>query len=177
MYGGVQARIDRLGLAPLVAEIEEIITAFELRVKEAVDANGAAAVRKLIDQRFHDAGGWKKTQTGGVDWIKCKVVNGTQVCVGVEVQLSARSDLLVMDICHLRDAISVDAKIDIGVIVVADDTLADFLTDRIPRFTDAIRHVRAARAEDFPLLILGIRHDGPGEPLAKQKKKKMLDED
>ena len=50
--------------------------------------------------------------------------------------------------------------------------LPDFLTDRIPRFSDAVRHVRAARAEDFPLLLLGVRHDGPGEPLAKQKKNK-----
>src|SRR5438477_21248 len=160
-YGGVAARIDRLGLAPLISEIEQIITGFELRVKEAVDANGAAAVRKMIDERFATAGGWKMTKSGGVDWTKCKIVNGTQVCVGVEVQFSARSDLLVMDICHLRDAISIDALIDVGIIVVPDDTLADFLTDRIPRFSDAVRHVRAARAEDFPLLLLGLRHNGP----------------
>lgn len=169
-YGGVQARVDRLGLGPLLTEIEDLITGFDLRVKEVKDANGAAAVRKLIDQRFAAIGGWTMTKSGGVDWTKCKVVNGTSVCVGVEVQLSARSDLLVMDICHLRDAISIGATIDIGIIVVPDDTLADYLTDRIPRFSDAVRHVRAARAEDFPLLILGIRHDGPGEALLKQKK-------
>lgn len=99
-------------------------------------------------------------------------VNGTRVCVGVEVQFSARSDLLVMDICHLRDAISIHAMIDVGVIVVPDDTLADYLTDRIPRFSDAVRHVRAARAEDFPLLLFGLRHDGPGEALAKQTKRR-----
>ena len=171
-YGAARARIERLGLAPLIAEIEQIITAFDLRVKEAIDANGAAAVRKMIDERFSKVADWKMTKSGGVDWSKCHVVNGTRVCVGVEVQFSARSDLLVMDICHLRDAISIHAMIDVGVIVVPDDTLADFLTDRIPRFSDAVRHVRAARAEDFPLLLLGVRHDGPWEPLAKQKKSK-----
>jgi len=168
-YNGVLARIERLGLAPLVAQLKEILTAFELRVKEEKDANGGAAVRKLIDQRFEDAGGWKITKSGDVDWIKCHVVNGTSVCIGVEIQFSARSDLLVMDICHLRDALT-DGVIDVGILVVPDDTLARYLTDRGPRFSDAVRHVRAARAEDFPLLLLGLHHDGPGEPLAKQFK-------
>src|SRR5919108_386320 len=104
-YGAANSRIERLGLRPLIDEIEKIVTGFDLRVKEAVDA------------------------------------------------------------------ISIHAMIDVGVIVVPDDTLADYLTDRIPRFSDAVRHVRAARAEDFPLLILGVRHDGPGDPLPKQKKK------
>ena len=94
----------------------------------------------------------------------------------IEIQMSARSDLLVMDICHLRDALT-DGVIDVGILVVPDDTLARFLTDRGPRFSDAVRHVRAARAEDFPLLLLGLHHDGPGEPLAKQKKKKMIVEE
>lgn len=177
LYGGFQARVERLGLAPLIAEVEQLVTGFDLRVKEAVDANGAAVVRKMIDERFAAIGGWKMTKSGGVDWTKCKVVNGTQVCAGVEVQFSARSDLLVMDICHLRDAISIDARIDVGIIVVPDDRLADYLTDRIPRFSDAVRHVRAARAEDFPLLVLGLRHDAPGEPLPKQKKKKLATEE
>lgn len=168
-YNGVLARIERLGLAPLIAELEEVLTGFELRVKEEKDANGGAAVRKLIDQRFDDAGGWTITKAGDVDWVKCHTVNGTKVCLGVEIQMSARSDLLVMDICHLRDALT-DGVIDVGILVVPDDTLARFLTDRGPRFSDAVRHVRAARAEDFPLLLLGLHHDGPGEPLAKQFK-------
>jgi hypothetical protein len=168
-YNGVLARVERLGLAPLLAELEEVLTGFSLLVKEEKDANGGAAVRKLIDQRFTDVGGWTITKAGDVDWVKCHSVNGTRVCLGVEIQMSARSDLLVMDICHLRDALT-DGVIDVGVLVVPDDTLARYLTDRGPRFSDAIRHVRAARAEDFPLLILGIHHDAPGEPLAKQFK-------
>lgn len=175
-YNGVLARIERLGLAPLIAELEEVLTGFPLLVKEEKDANGGAAVRKLIDKRFEDAGGWTITKSGDVDWVKCHTVNGTKVCVGVEIQMSARSDLLVMDICHLRDALT-DGVIDIGILVVPDDTLARFLTDRGPRFSDATRHVRAARAEDFPLLLLGLHHDGAGDALAKQKKKKMIAEE
>lgn len=171
-YNGVLARIERLGLAPLLAELEQILTGFELRVKEEKDANGGAAVRKMIDARFASASGWTITKAGDVDWVKCHSINGTKVCVGVEIQMSARSDLLVMDICHLRDALT-EGIIDVGVLVVPDDTLGRYLTDRGPRYSDAVRHVRAARAEDFPLLLLGLHHDGPGEPLAKQLKKKM----
>jgi hypothetical protein len=168
-YASALIRIDRLGLSPLLAELTEILTAFELRVREAKDANGGAAVRKILDERFVQAGGWQIQKSGAVDWTKCHAVNGTRVCVGVEIQVSARSDLLVMDICHLRDAIT-EGHIDIGVLVVPDDELGHYLTDRAPKFSDAVRHVRAARAEDFPLLLLGLRHDGPGEPLAKQSK-------
>lgn len=168
-YNGVLARVERLGLHDLLAELERILTDFDLRVKEEKDANGGAALRKIIDARFESATGWKITKTGDVDWVKCVSANGTRVCMGVEIQFSARSDLLVMDICHLRDALT-EGVIDVGILVVPDDTLAKFLTDRGPRFSDAVRHVRAARAEDFPLLLLGIRHDGPGDALAKQFK-------
>jgi hypothetical protein len=168
-YNGVMARIERLGLAPLLAELEQVLTGFELRVKEENDANGGAALRKIIDRRFEEAGDWTVTKSGNVDWVKCHSVNGTRVCLGVEIQMSARSDLLVMDICHLRDALT-DGVIDVGILVVPDDALARYLTDRGPRFSDAVRHVRAARAEDFPLLLLGLHHDGPGDALAKQFK-------
>ena len=83
--------------------------------------------------------------------------------------MSRPADLLVAKVCLLRDALT-DGHIDIGVLVVPDGELGHYLTDRGPKFSDAVRHVRAARAEDVPLLILGLRHDGLGEPLAKQFK-------
>lgn len=175
-YGGVLARIARLGLGPLISELEQILTGFELLLEEKQHANGAAAIRAIIDEQFKTASGWTPTKSGGADWVKCHSVNGTRVCMGVEVQFSARSDLLVMDICHLRDAISLDARIDVGVIVVPDDELAPFLPSRAPRFADAVRHVRAARAEDFPLLILALKHDGAGPALAKVKRKVPVEE-
>ena len=87
-YHGAVERIRRLGLSDLVYEVRQIITGFELRVKEVKDANGGAAVRKLIDAQFSSA----------ADWTKCAHINGAHVCVGVEVQFSARSDLLVIDV-------------------------------------------------------------------------------
>jgi hypothetical protein len=105
-----------------------------------------------------------------MDWIKCKVVNGTKVCIGVEVQVSARSDLLVMDMIHLNAAFR-DGRIDVGVVIVPSDKLSKYLTDRAPCMSDARKHARAARLEDSSLVLVGIEHDGPGPPLAKQPKK------
>jgi len=169
-YNGAIERIDRLGLPKLVDELRKIITGFELRVQEERDANGGAAVRKMLDARFAEAGGWTKNQTGGIDWQKCLVVNGTRVCMGVEVQFSARSDLLVMDIIHLRKGIT-KGEIDVGILVVPTDRLSVFLTDRGPAISDAKKHVSEARAEDLPLLLMAVEHDGPGPALAKQEKK------
>ena len=66
------------------------MTGFQLLVEERRDANGGAFVRKLLDDRFDQTGGWSKKVTGDVDWTKCQIVNGTRVCVGVELQISGR---------------------------------------------------------------------------------------
>jgi hypothetical protein len=170
-YNGAEERVKRLGLEPLLNEVRLVVTAFALRVKEERDANGGAAVRKLIDARFEGAKGWLKKQTGDVDWTKCQIVNGTGVCIGVEVQFSARSDLIVIDLIHLRKAV-VNGHIDVGVLVVPSDRLAVFMTDRGPKMADAKRHVLESKSEDLPLILIAIEHDGPGPPLAKQFKKR-----
>jgi hypothetical protein len=167
-YNGAIERTERLGLGPLWDELEAIITSFRLLVKEERDANGGAAVGDLIDLAFSQAGGWKKEQTGGVDWTKCKIANGTRVCIGVEIQFSGRSDLLIVDVAHLREGITSGA-IDIGVMVVPSNHLSKFLTDRGPKFSDALRAVERARAEDLPLVILALEHDGSGPALPKRR--------
>ncbi|HTW67018.1 MAG TPA: hypothetical protein VME17_20505 [Bryobacteraceae bacterium] len=138
-------------------------------LQEKKDSNGGAAVRRLIDEQFERLGGWTKKVSGDMDWIKCKVVNGTSVCIGVEVQVSARSDLLVMDMIHLNAAFR-EGRIDVGLVIVPSDRLSKFLTDRAPCMSDAKKHARAARLEDSSLVLFGIEHDGPGAPLAKQPK-------
>jgi len=97
-YDGATQKVARLGLGPLLNEVREIIQGFELRVAEQRDANGGAAVRRMIDQQFDKAKGWTFKKTGDVDWTKCHVVNGTSLCIAVEIQFSARSDLLVVDL-------------------------------------------------------------------------------
>jgi hypothetical protein len=166
-YDGAEERLQRLGLQSLWNELEAILR-FKLLIEERRDANGGAAVRDMIDTAFIEAGGWKNLQTGGVDWTKCKTVNGTRVCLGVEIQFSGRSDLLIVDVAHLRDAITV-GSIDVGVMVVPSDRLGKFLTDRGPSFSDATRAIERARAQDLPLVVVALEHDGPGPALAKRR--------
>jgi hypothetical protein len=163
-YGGVQEKISRLGLDTLVAEVRSIIAGFTLLVEERKDANGAASLRKLIDARFKEAGGWNRKVSGSADWTKSKVVDGTRLRIEVEVQVSARSDLLIRDVIHLRDSLE-HGHIDVGIIVVPSDKLGPYLTDRTPRMRDAVRTVKEARAENLPLLLMAIEHDGPGPAL------------
>lgn len=169
-FDGTNEKLDRLGLRPIWNELEEILTGFTLQVLEEVDSNGGAAVRELIDPRFASHSGWHKITSGGIDWTKCHQANGTKVCLGVEIQFSARSDLLIVDVHHLRDEI-ITGSIDVGVVVVPSDDLARFLTDRVARYSDAIKAVERARATDLPLGVLALHHDGPGPALAKRKKK------
>lgn len=169
-YDGFHEKTKRLGLTAILEETRQILSRFDLRVLEKKDSNGGAALRELIDARFKSVSGWKNKQTGDVDWTKCHRTNGTEVCLGVEVQMSARSDMLVMDVYHLRDAMAV-GRIDVGVLAVPSDALGSFLTDRAPCLSDAKRHVDGARATDLPLLLIGLTHDGPGEALAKRYKR------
>jgi len=169
-YNGVEAKIARLGLGALQEEIRSIITGFALLVEEQVDANGGAALRKMLDGRFSSVNGWQKGSSGTADWTKSKIINGTRLRIEVEIQVSARSDLLIRDVIHLRDSLE-QGHIDVGVIVVPSDKLGGFLTDRAPKFKDALRTVQEARAEHLPLLILAIEHDGSGPRLPKQAKR------
>ncbi len=169
-YDGARERIERLGLTALLDEIRSALEGFRLLIKEQKDSNGGAAVRKLIDEQFDRIGGWTKKISGDMDWIKCKAVNGTRVCIGVEVQVSARSDLLVMDMIHLNAAFR-EGRIDVGLVIVPSDKLSKYLTDRAPCMSDAKKHAKAARLEDSSLILFAIEHDGTGPALAKQPKK------
>jgi len=174
-YGGFYERTKRLGLDGLLNEVRQALSGFDLRVLEQRDSNGGAALRVLIDEQFRKATGWTKVQSGDIDWTKCHRANGIQVCLGVEIQVSARSDMLVVDIIHIRKAL-VEGKIDAGVLAVPSDRLGVFLVDRGPRMSDAKKHVDFAKATDLPLLLIGLTHDGPGPALPKRQRRSVDDD-
>lgn len=169
LVNGFKEKTERLGLTPLINEVKTIITDFNLLIKEEKDTNGAKVIREIIDERFERRGEWIKKQTGDVDWTKCKIINGTRVCVGVEIQLSARSDLVTRDFIHLRNAM-IAGSIDVGIIVVPSDRMSVYLTDRVANFSTTIKYVHELRVEDLPFLIIAIEHDGPGTALIKHEK-------
>lgn len=162
----------RLGLSHLFLELQQIIFETDIRLLPTKDANGAAFIRQCLDERFAHVGEWQKTASGGVDWIKRIRYNTAVVArLGVEIQVSSRSDLLIRDIVHLRNSLQ-EGHIDIGVIVVPNDDMQVFLPDRTPSYRDAIRYIEQEfkEAMTFPIIIVAIEHDGPsGKPLPKKK--------
>jgi len=162
-FAGALERIVRLGLQPLWQELEDILTGVDLCVNE----NSPRNVRCLLEERFRAAGGWARKQ-GRVDWIKCHSVNDTRVCLGVEIRFSSGRDILIVDVYHLQDEL-VTGRLDVGVLVVPSNCLAAFLTGRVARYSDAVSAVERARAQDLPLMVVAIEHDGPGNSLAKRR--------
>jgi hypothetical protein len=113
----------------------------------------------------------RSTAPGGIDWIKRLRYNQTlAVKMGVEIQVSARSDLLIRDIVHLRNSLQ-QGEIDIGVIVVPSDRLQTFLPDRTPSLKDAFRYIEQEfkEATTFPIVVIAVEHDAPGKALPTKK--------
>jgi len=163
-FNGFATRVSRLGLDAVVAEAESTLAAFDLVVEESRHANGTRGLRMTIDEAFAGLGDWKKLTSGGVDWTKQSVGGGT---VGVEVQVSGRSDMLAVDIMHLKEDLE-RGVIDVGIIVVPDDELSRYLTDRTPNLATALKHVNH-RARDLPIRVVAFRHDGVGSALEKMR--------
>lgn len=173
-YGGAQDKVSRLGLSHLFLELQQIIFSTQVYLQEKKMANGAAEIREKIDQSFEIAGDWTKKTVGDIDWVKRIRYNSSIISrIGVEVQVSARSDLLIRDLVHLRNNLQ-DGIIDVGVIIVPDNVLQEYLPDRTPSFKDAIRYIEEEfkEAAHFPIAVIAIEHDGPSDmPLRKRIRK------
>lgn len=158
-YDGAEEKIRRLGLSSLVEDLKAVLTGFDLQILEEKNKNSGGVVRKMIDVVFAKTGAWARTASGDIDWVRCKVVNGTRVCLGVEVQVSARSDLIIRDIVHLRSQLT-RGLIDLGVLILPSDRFSYFLTDRAPSMSDGKRVVGEMHADDLPLVLIAIEQDG-----------------
>jgi hypothetical protein len=163
-YNGFSTKVDRLGLISLLNEAISTLSSFDLLVEEKKHANGTRGIRQSIDAAFEILGGWSKLSTGGIDWKK---TNSQGASIGVEVQVSGRSDMLAVDVMHLKEEIT-NGTIDVGVIIVPDDRLSRFLTDRTPNAATALKHVNH-RASDLPIRVVAFSHDGSGEALVKMR--------
>lgn len=74
---------------------------------------------------------------------------------------------------HLRNKLQ-QGLIDVGVIVVPDNVLQEYLPDRTPSYRDAIRYIEEefSEAVHFPIAVIAIELDGPSDmPLKKRVRK------
>lgn len=172
-YGGARDKVCRLGLADLFLEVQQILLDTKITLEEKAKANGAAVIREALDGALANASGWTQIRAGGIDWSKQRRYNVNFVSkIGVEIQVSARSDLLIRDVVHLRNSLQ-KAEIDVGVIVVPSDRMQRFLPDRTPSFRDAVRYIEQEfkEATTFPIVVIAIEHDSTGTALLKRKRK------
>ncbi len=161
-----------LGLAHIFLELQELIISTDVKILEERQSNGAGRVRELIDAQFALYENWIQSKSGDIDWVNRLRYNQTIVSrSGVEIQVSGRSDLLARDIVHIRNNLQ-DSHIDVGIIVVPSDDFKYFLTDRVASFSYAVRYVEEElrEAQSYPIILLGIEHDGfSNKPLPKKK--------
>lgn len=99
-YDAAAEVIRRRGLTGVYDELICILRSVPIKVLKKCQANGAADIREQIDAGFNAAGGWTKTQVGGVDWVKeISLQSGTNVAfaaLGVEVQASAEASCFIV---------------------------------------------------------------------------------
>ena len=174
-YGGSREKVCRLGLAHIFLELQEILISTDIRVLDKKQANGAGVVREAIDAKFGEYSDWVQSKSGDIDWVKRFRYNHTIVSrIGVEIQVSGRSDLLARDIVHIRNNLQ-DSHIDVGVIVVPSDDFEYRLTDRVANYTYAVRYVEQElrEAQSYPIILIAVEHDGySDDPLPKKKTNK-----
>lgn len=161
-YNGFLAKAERLGLIDYIKEAESTLTCFDLLVEETKHANGTRGLRQQIDANFAAMSDWTKISSGGIDWTKS---THQGLSIGVEVQVSGRSDMLAVDILHLSQSLQ-NGKIDVGLIIVPDDRLSKFLTDRTPNLATAIKHVEQWGSQ-LPIRVIAFMHNGVGPRLPK----------
>lgn len=152
----------RLGLAHIFLELQEILISTPVLILDEKQANSAGVVREFIDASFERYPEWVQKKTGDIDWTKRFRYNQTIVSrMGVEIQVSGRSDLLARDIVHIRNSLQ-DSQIDVGVIVVPLDDFEHRLTDRVANYTYATRYVEEElrEAQSYPIVVIAVEHDG-----------------
>ena len=91
--------------------------------------------------------------------------------LGMEPLLHEIEDVVTgFDLLHLQAAMRAGA-LYAGVLVVPDDMLSRYLTDRTPNLATAIKHIEST-APNATIQVMAFRHDGTGPPLPKARTNK-----
>jgi hypothetical protein len=126
------------------------------------EGNGAGDIADKLVGMLKRLKGWRegKKSEGEPDFIACIDHDGATVCLGVEIQISARSVQVYQDVVHLRAAFR-ERKIDVGVIVINADDFAQYLPSRVANLREAQKYIgETIDQRDLPLLVIPIKHDG-----------------
>ena len=165
VYGGAGMRLARLNLGPFAQEVRSAASRLAM-VRDGAGKWKTAGARNAIRTELI-ACGWTSTNRYEELLLKHLDLSSARPCVAVGFATPTADDVKLIRIAVVEGAI------DVGILVSLpyEMPLESPITDRAPCMSDAKRHVGHAKAEDLPLILIAIEHDGAGPPLAKQKKK------
>ena len=172
-YDGSCEKISRLGMSDMLFELLNMLMDTKIFLEEKKDANSGMVIRRKIDGMLEGAEDWVKMATGDLDWVKSKKTTlTTTIKMGVEIQISARSDLVIRDLVHMRENMKL-GRVEVVVLVVPSDRMSKFLPDRSPSLSGTLRYIEKEfdEIQQFPLVLISVEHDGVGKPLPKQKRR------
>lgn len=170
-YDGFDQVLKRFHLQPHWKDMIGFLEAIPLKVMDRRNENGAAALRAMIDKAFENRNGWSIIKQGGIDWIKTIKNGKMELKLGIEIQVSSRSDLIAVDLMHLNQGFK-EGSLDAGAILVPSNDLASRLVDRAPNLRETMRHFDLFTAiKDRPVALLTIEQDG-FSPIALPKQKR-----
>ncbi len=163
-YDGLERRIQRLHLSPVVEEVRQLLRNMHVVLSERPSSNSGATLRKLISWEFKEAVGWLKKTGRGADWWKFVKVGDARVCLASTIRVSGRSELIVADLRRLCRLVR-GGEIDAGMVIVPSDRLASFLKGGRPSLGGTLTAIEYSDSQGIPLLVMAVEHDGAGPPL------------
>jgi hypothetical protein len=163
-YDGLERRIQRLHLVPVVEEVRQLLKNLRVVLDEWPNSNSDGMLRELITSEFRKGVGWFKQAGRRADWWKSVKIGDARACIGATIRVSGRSDLIVADLHRLCCVIRA-GRVDAGVVIVPSDRLASFLRGGRPKLSETLTAIEYSDSHGIPLLVVAVEHDGTGPPL------------
>jgi hypothetical protein len=163
-FDGAEAKLHRLQLGPLLAEVEKRIQSSVVLLAESDRANHATELQDQLGALF------AIDKARGGKWSNCRRIGEAALRMEFRMRISSRREILYKDVLHLRRRLECGA-IDLGVIVIPSDKLQRFLSGRTPSSSYAEKVIREMDTDRYPIILIELEHDGLGPTLANRSLK------
>lgn len=143
-FDGADAKMDRLGLAPVLAAVEREI---QWRAALLTGSDRPTDIIVLKTRRVK----------GGI-WTESRRIDGILLRIDVRMRVTSRREIFYKDALQLRHRLE-NGDVDLGVMVVPSMGLQRLFSRRISSACDAIEAIRAMDADRFPLILVEIEDE------------------
>jgi hypothetical protein len=160
-YSGAREKLNRLGLADALIDLQLIILNTHVETDETPHAAAARAVHGSLNTALANSAGWSR-QAGGQIWTKeIRNHNTFAARVGVKSVIGTRKELLIPRILRIRNMLQ-KGIFDVGVIIVPNDRFSSNLSNRCTSLSDALQVIERdiPEATRVPILLAAVAPDG-----------------